>query len=767
MRPSILRGSHVARQPLLATARSQWSNYSLKRLCRWNSSDNSSNNLDTASNNSSTSVSANPEKPFYITTPIFYVNGEPHIGHLFTLVLGDVMKRWQQLKGRQAFLSAGTDEHGIKVQREAEKRGISPSELCTENSELFRQLSIDANISHNVFIRTTDSNHQETVQHVFNKLRNSLPERLGLYKSSHQGWYCVTDECFYSEDVVRAGIDPQNGQPCQVNIETGNPVEWLTEDTWLFPLSQYKTRLLRWYDENPDWIMPRNRMAEVRQWVSSKLEDLSVTRPRARLSWGITDPGDDKQTIYVWIDALINYLTVTGYGSKWHTAKDDMGVWPADLQIIGKDILRFHAIYWPALLMALDLPLPKKLLCHGHWTLNDRKMSKSTGNVVDPFFAMCRWQVDPHRYCLARTANYDSDMNYGNQKIGLFYVKELQANLGNLLYRVTRPKANVRWSLREALESFRRGAFDKFIHHREPPRMFDRYVLLSNAFLKVDELFAGHMDMGNTQAALQSVQELLKQTNAFFSECAPWQLVKTDRQKSKVLLDWIIFNAGEALRVSSILLQPFMPEKATELLDELHVAKERRTLSWACKYKDDEYGADSLAQPSISALVKTEAMRNSKSETVETATCEGELDKQGQEHVQAAVDYGPRFRKWDTIFPPTLDTETTDKELRNALRDIIGGHINNKMYQMAELLRIEATMGEKNVSRLLKLDREIIDDRPLPAPETEKRVRPNRPNAKARKRILDKKIMAGDPTENPPKGKTISIKPWRKPELED
>lgn len=431
----------------------------------------------------------------------------PHIGHLYNMVLTDVLKRWQQIKGQDAFLLTGTDEHGMKIQRAAAKEGIPPKEFCDINSNKFRELAAAGNISNDSFIRTTDRHHKEAVSQFWLQLKHGLPEQLGLYKGTHEGWYCVSDECFYPEDMVQPSIVPQTGKKIMVSMETDNEVEWVKEETWFFPLTKYTDQLLTFYDANPNWITPAHRMNEVRNWVEHHLEDLSITRPASRLSWGIPDPEDKNQTIYVWVDALINYITEAGFGSKWFSASEDMGKWPADVQVIGKDILRFHAIYWPALLMALRLPPPKRLLCHNHWTMSNRKMSKSLGNVVNPFFAIQRWDVDPLRYFLMRNGSFTKDMSYSNELIGAVYAKELQANIGNLFYRIARPKVTAKWSTLEAVAAYRDGDFDQI------PEEHDKqlFTSLDPHLEKTAEAFSAEMEDCNTSGAIREIFNLLRE----------------------------------------------------------------------------------------------------------------------------------------------------------------------------------------------------------------------------------------------------------------
>lgn len=430
------------------------------------------------------------------------------------MVLADVLKRWQQINNRQAVLCTGTDEHGIKIQKAAARDDMLPKEFCDLNSYKFRRLAKEAGVDHDFFLRTTDDQHKEAVRRFWLQLKHSLPEDRGLYKGTHKGWYCVDDECFYPADMVQPSMVPQTGKKIMVNTETENEVEWVEEETWFFPLTKYRDDLLAFYDANPDWIAPAHKMKEVRHWVENHLEDLSVTRPASRLAWGIPDPEDEGQTIYVWVDALINYITNAGYGTRWHTAKEAMGLWPADLQVIGKDILRFHGIYWPALLMAMGLPLPKKILCHSHWTMSNRKMSKSLGNVVDPFFAMHRWGTDPLRYFLMRGSNLSKDMSYSNQLIGPVYTKELQANLGNLFYRVARPKVTSKWSTLEAVAAYRDGALDELLNCKDKDGVGQHYFSLEPSLAKTTTAFGDEMDKCNTGGALREVFELLREVRS-------------------------------------------------------------------------------------------------------------------------------------------------------------------------------------------------------------------------------------------------------------
>lgn len=425
----------------------------------------------------------------------------PHVGHLYTMVLTDILKRWQVLNGEKAILCTGTDEHGMKIQQAATKANIPPKEFCDITAETFKSLAKRAALSNDYFVRTTDEDHKEAVQYFWHMLR----ERGYIYESKHEGWYCVSDETFYPESTIEKRLDPFTGRTFMASQETGKEVEWTSEANYHFRLSAFKDRLLEFYKKNPEFVVPATRMNDVINWVSEGLEDLSISRPVERLTWGIRVPDDETQTIYVWLDALINYITKAGY--PWAPGREQTGGWPADVQVIGKDIVRFHCIYWPAFLMALDLEPPRQILTHAHWTLGHQKMAKSTGNVVNPFFALDRFGVDVMRYYLAHDGGISQDSDYGNRFIVERYKKGLQGGLGNLVSRVTRPKI---WSVRKSVEAASVGAL------REPDESTTKQI---NMLESLPEKVSLKMKQLNPGAALQiimdavyevSVQENLK-----------------------------------------------------------------------------------------------------------------------------------------------------------------------------------------------------------------------------------------------------------------
>ncbi|CAK7220549.1 methionyl-tRNA synthetase [Sporothrix curviconia] len=588
------------------------------------------------SSSSSSSAFQSLEKPYYVTTPIFYVNADPHIGHMYSMVLADVLKRWQTLKGRRALLCTGTDEHGLKVQQAAARAGVPPKQFCDETAGVFLDLAKRSGLANDFFIRTTDPDHIAAARAIWRRLR-----RKGyIYQSQHSGWYCVSDETFYPTALVEKRMDPTTGKVEVASVETGKMVEWTEERNYHFRMTAVRDRLLQFYKENPEFIVPAARLNDVVHWVTNHLEDLSISRPASRLTWAVPVPEDESQTVYVWVDALVNYLTKAGYPERWapeeakevaaqaelegtetaeavlidgnvqvgvHTendaplppplrtvaltpaqrARQEGGGWPADVHVIGKDILRFHAVYWPALLLALDLPLPKQLLSHAHWTLGRKKMSKSVGNVVNPFYAMDRFGVDAMRYYLVHDGGIEDDGDYGNEHIVDRYKKGLQGGLGNLLGRITR---TTRWNVREAVEV--KGATSFTEAAGASNESVQRQV---QSIQGVALLASEHMDRLDPRSALHSIMDVVYQTNRFLQETAPWDLAKQlqtspNDEMLQSRLHTSVYLTAEALRVVGILLQPVMPVKATEVLDILGVSQEKRGFAQAHLGADSDYG---------------------------------------------------------------------------------------------------------------------------------------------------------------------------------
>ncbi|TKA77597.1 hypothetical protein B0A55_03140 [Friedmanniomyces simplex] len=539
-------------------------------------------------------------KPYYITTPIFYVNAAPHVGHMYTMILSDVLKRWQELKQRQSILVTGTDEHGMKIQQAAAKVGVPPKEFCDRGAEVFKDLAKRINISNDVFIRTTDQRHREAVEYAW----QMLLEKGYIYESKHEGWYSVSDETFYPQPQVQLIVDPPTGRKIMVSIETGKEVEWTSERNYHFRLSAFRDKLLAFYAANPSFIVPRTRMEDVVSQVTASLGDLSISRPVERLTWGIRVPSDPSQTIYVWLDALLNYTTAAGY--PFTPGCEMSGGWPADVQVVGKDIVRFHCIYWPAFLMALDLPLPKQVLTHAHWTLGRQKMAKSTGNVVNPFWALDRFGVDIMRWYLVHEGGITDDADYDNRFIIEKYKKHLQGGLGNLASRIMRGKG---WDVRRAVQRY---AHVKGEEHpavsdgtdTDGRRVYGRIRALPR---QVD----GHMKDLHPNRAVQALTKAVADMNGHLHQASPWtavtrlQVIAADTTGNEMHelskagqspedleaeIERTIYLAAETLRLVGLMLQPFIPASAKRLLDMLGVSEERRTWEWCQMGKDDGYG---------------------------------------------------------------------------------------------------------------------------------------------------------------------------------
>ncbi|QIX00069.1 hypothetical protein AMS68_005586 [Peltaster fructicola] len=512
------------------------------------------------------------------------------------MVLTDVLKRWQELKGRKAILCTGTDEHGLKMQQAAAKAEMEPQALCDQNAQTFQDLAASIGISNDIFIRTTDKRHREAVEYAWQMLQ----ERGYIYESKHEGWYSVSDETFYPPSQVQLIVDPPTGRKIMTSIETGKEVEWTSERNYHFRLSAFREKLLAWYASNPAWIVPKARMEDVVQQVSENLEDLSISRPVSRLTWGIQVPNDASQTIYVWLDALLNYATAAGY--PFTPGNELEGGWPADIHVIGKDIVRFHCIYWPAFLMALNLPLPKQILTHAHWTLGKQKMAKSTGNVVNPFWALDRFGMDALRWYLIHDGGIEDDADYDNDFIVAKYKKGLQGGLGNLTSRITRGRG---WDVRRAVQHF--AGHPKLIYENadEPMKHF-----CGNLRSALDDTQHA-MNQLLPNKALQRIMKLIYDANGYIQHHSPWLLVSKlqaiaadttgqslhdlgkEGQSAESLeadIDRTIYLCAESLRIAGIMLQAFIPDSAKRLLDMLGVADNRRTVEWCESGKDTDYG---------------------------------------------------------------------------------------------------------------------------------------------------------------------------------
>lgn len=525
------------------------------------------------------------------------------------MLLADTRVRWEQLDPvKKTYFLTGTDEHGLKIQAVAEKENIPPKQLVDRVSQNFLALADTFNVRPDRFIRTTDEDHVNSVQHFWKLMK----EKNLIYKSSHSGWYSISDEAFYPEGQVHEVLDPKTGKMKKVSIETNNEVFLHEEENYFFRLLSFKDRIIDHLNTHPDFIYPPQKATELlRQLSGENLEDLSISRPSSRLTWGIDVPNDPSHKIYVWFDALINYLTAAGYPNL--PLDQEKCIWPALTHIVGKDITRFHCVYWPAFLMAAGLPLPKQVLVHSHWLSQGVKMSKSLGNVVDPVQLAAHYGADPTRLYLMEQANIGTDCKFSED--ALFSRRALLlnkwANIGSRLQ-------GGKFSIERALEKKRLGKFDNF------DKILKEYGLGNSTEVadlvktlnrSVDTLYS---DMNSDMArfgqmyALQRWWETVELGNALFTIAEPWNYGKEIQNNEKDpllrqiyedIMDFIVYATAEVGRTLSICVSPFMPELALKFLNQLDVEKNKRNTSY-CKFGSDSAYGKSVGQGKLMEKVK-------------------------------------------------------------------------------------------------------------------------------------------------------------------
>ena len=480
-------------------------------------------------------------EPFYITTAISYPNGRPHIGHAYEAVSADAIARYQRLKGRDVYFMTGTDEHGLKMVQTARARGLEPRALADEMSSYFKEMDDALDISYDRFIRTTDADHYAACA----ALWKAMEANGDIYLGRYEGWYSVRDEAFYDEKEL---IDGEGGARTSPQ---GTPVEWTVEETWFFRLSAYQRKLLDLYESQPDFIRPEARRNEMVSFVNGGLSDLSISR--TSFEWGVPVPGSPDHVMYVWVDALTNYLTGAGYPEFTGRPR-----WPADVHIIGKDIVRFHTVYWPAFLMSAGLPLPKQVFGHGFLLNRGEKMSKSVGNVVDPLEMARLYGVDQFRYFLLREVSYGQDGSYGHEAIVNRANAELANSFGNLAQRVL---SMIFKNLGGILPENGQAPDDVELIARvteactvELPREFDQFAFSVGIEAWLRAVFA---------------------CNQYVDAQAPWTLRKTDPERMKAVLGTLFV----CIRNLAIAISPVVPASATKLLDLMGIAAETRDLA--------------------------------------------------------------------------------------------------------------------------------------------------------------------------------------------
>ena len=469
-------------------------------------------------------------KTFYITTPIYYPSAKPHMGHAYSSIIADFFARFKRIDGYEVFFLTGTDEHGLKIQRAAEKKKVDPLKFCDEISQTFKDLSKTLNLTNNDFIRTTETRHKKSVQYLWDELLKNDD----IYLSKYSGWYSVSDEAFYDENEIEE-IDNKN-----IAISSKSPVEWVDEESYFFRLSKWEKPLLDFYEKNPNFILPASRKNEVISFVKSGLKDLSVSRKS--FSWGIKVPNDEKHVIYVWLDALTNYISALNYPNK----NDDLykKFWPASIHLIGKDILRFHAIYWPAFLLAAKIDPPKKVYGHGWILSNEEKMSKSKGNILDPLEIIKQYGLDPLRYYLIKEVSFGNDGNISKERLEDCINSDLANNFGNLCQRVCA------FTIRNCNSKIP----EKIQFQKDDLKILNEYTQ------NLDKI-RSEIDSQNINYYIDYIVNRLFDANKYFNDQEPWK-----KKDDIIRLNTVVYTTLEIVRKISYLLYPIIPHSSLKAL---------------------------------------------------------------------------------------------------------------------------------------------------------------------------------------------------------
>jgi methionyl-tRNA synthetase len=469
-------------------------------------------------------------KNFYITTPIYYPSAKPHMGHAYSSIIADFFARFKKIDGFNVSFLTGTDEHGLKIQRAAEKKGLNTIEFCDEISQTFRDLSKTLNLTNTDFIRTTEERHKKSVQHLWLELEKNDD----IYLSKYSGWYSVSDEAFYTEDE----IEEVDGK--KLAISSKSTVEWVDEESYFFRLSKWEKPLLEYYKKNPDFILPSSRRNEVISFVKSGLKDLSVSRKS--FSWGIPVPNNKDHVIYVWLDALTNYISALNYPDM--NSNLFKQYWPASIHLIGKDILRFHAVYWPAFLLAAKIPLPKKIYGHGWILSGEEKMSKSKGNILDPIEIIEQFGLDPLRYYLIKEVSFGNDGNISQDRLEDCLNSDLANNFGNLCQRVTT----------FAIKNCNGKIPDKISFENDDLKILDKFKLNLS-------LLREKIDNQDVNFYIEFIVNTLFETNKYFNDQEPWK-----KKENIIRLNTIVYTTLEIVRKISYMLYPIIPQSSLNAL---------------------------------------------------------------------------------------------------------------------------------------------------------------------------------------------------------
>jgi methionyl-tRNA synthetase len=474
------------------------------------------------------------DKNYYITTPIYYPSAKPHMGHAYTSIIADFFARFKRMDGFDVHFLTGTDEHGLKIQRAAENKNIAPLEFCDQISKTFRDLSKTLNLTNTDFIRTTEERHKKAVQYLWNELEKNDD----IYLSKYSGWYSVSDEAFYNDDEI---VEKDKKK---IATSSGSTVEWIEEESYFFRLSKWQDKLIEHYEKNSDFISPKSRKKEVISFVKSGLKDLSISRKA--FSWGIKVPNNTEHVTYVWLDALTNYISSLNYPDK-----NDLlfkKFWPASVHIIGKDILRFHAVYWPAFLMAAKIPLPKKVYGHGWILSGEEKMSKSKGNILDPLDIINTYGLDPLRYYLIKEVSFGNDGSISQDRLEDCINSDLANNFGNLCQRVT---------------AFAEKNCSSIIPTN--PIFNDIDLEMLNKFKSNMQSIREEIDNQNINFYINFIINALFDANKYFNDQEPWK-----KKEDKERLNTIVYTSLEMIRKISFMLYPIIPksiEKALKIFD--------------------------------------------------------------------------------------------------------------------------------------------------------------------------------------------------------